>query len=168
MSKPKDTPNTGAPAVLKRLEGDAAKFSDQIDDLDARIAALRDVPGNENDNQQINGLLGELSQARKNFTDTAKVLLSYDKGIAPARKDGEKIPVSEVESIITQLFRFDRIAFETHLLSISQDAIRCKDEQEYYAKFADSHRACRETAILAGVEHEKFPPFVRAAYERSL
>jgi len=81
-----------APAVLKRLQMDAAKFSAQIDDAEARLAALGELSPNaaetKDNREQIARVECELITARDNFGKTAKILLAYDRGVATERKDG--------------------------------------------------------------------------------
>lgn len=166
--------DTGAAAALRRLETHELEASQEVASLRKQLEDLRamqDPVGDDSLRIHRNKLaqaVDALASAQESWIKTLKSLREFDKAVAPAAREGEKIPRSEVERIITMVFLSDRIAFETHLLSISQDAIRCVDEQDYYAKFASSHRACREQAIISAIEHEKTPAWVKDCWEKSL
>jgi len=166
---------TGAPSALKRLEAHEADAEQRLIELRDRLAVVAEQlrPNADKEEQeivreQVRELERQLMAAYELWFKLTKQVREFDKSIVLERRDGVKIPQAEVENILTQVFRFDRLAFETHVLSIAQDAIRCRDEQDYYAKFSESHRACRETAIDNGIANEKFPEFVRACYAKSL
>lgn len=85
-----------APAVLRQLQRDAAKFSAEVEGLEDRLAALKALPPNAADTEENKVLLNrvdmELAQARKNFSDTAKILLNFEVKVDDSKRDvSEKI-----------------------------------------------------------------------------
>ena len=142
-----------APAVLKRLQMDAAKFSAQIDDCEARLAALGELSPNaaetKENREQIARIECELVTARDNFGKTAKVLLAYDRGIDSNRKEGEKISVDEAREIFAQLILSIDLALEQRLIADAQSAALCDSPEAFHKASADNWRAAKDGAIAS-------------------
>lgn len=141
-----------APAVLRRLQSDAAKFSNQIDECEARIAAMRDISPNADElfqKDEINRVEGELITARDNFGKTAKILLSYDRGIDSARKEGEKISVEEVAEQFAQWQLTVDLSIEQLGIADAQSAALCDDPAKWHATHVDNYRAAKDGMIAS-------------------
>jgi hypothetical protein len=142
-----------APAVLKRLQMDAAKFSAQIDDAEARLGALGELSPNaaetKDNREQIARVECELITARDNFGKTAKILLAYDRGVATERKDGEKIGVEEAREIFAQLMLTIDLALEQRIIADAQSAALCDSPEAFHKASADNWRAAKDGALAS-------------------
>lgn len=171
----KQHPETGAPANAKLLEKHAADAELEVNRVKEQLAALRELvqPNGEKEAQatlsaQISKLQSDLEGAYDLWFKLSKQVREYDKAVSEQRRDGEKISRADVERMLTNAWRFQRIGRENFIVSISQEAIQCKDEMDFYAKFADSIRLCEETGLRQGIENEKFYEWVLTCYEKSL
>jgi hypothetical protein len=165
-AKPKLKPESelAAPAVLKRLQSDAAKFSEQIDECEARLTALHELSPNAKETaqnkEQIARIECELVTARDNFGKTAKILLAYDRGIATERKDGEKISVAEAKEFFAQLMLSIDLALEQRLIADAQSAALCDSPEAFHKASADNWRAAKDGAIASAKSEGVLPPWV--------
>lgn len=178
MPKPKKTSEpeqSGAPINAVKLEKHAAIEEARITQLRSEIERVEsDIPKHDGDEAKQKSLRDRLTQLEKQLNDSyqryialSKQVLDYDKKVDLSRREGETIPRSEVEKILVNTWRFQRIGRESFIVSIAQDAIRCKDEQDFYFKYAEAIRNCESNALLAGMEHEKFPAWIRDCFIRS-
>ena len=142
---------TGAPAVLRRLEADALDATQRIDDAKARRDALLALGENAVDKSALARVEGELATAKDDFVTTAKVLLSYDKGVKSERREGEKVLVSEAREALAQLVLSVTLGAEQVLLGAAQDAALCAEPAEFYALVADRVRS----GVAAAIERAK-------------
>ena len=165
----------GAPANAKLLEAHAADAERAVVKLKSDIEKMSlEFYSLDGAYEQQRQTKNDLAYLREQLTDAyelwfklSKQVREYDKAIDQTRREGEKIPRGEVEFMLTQIWRFQRIAREAFIVGISQDAIMCKDEQDFYGKFAELIRGSESNGIRAGIENEKFPAFVMECYERS-
>lgn len=176
--KPKTTPEkqTGAPANARLLEDHAADAEREVVRIKGEIASLvsklpqfdSDLERTKDINDSIQGRRADLNDAYDLWFKLSKQVLDYDKKVDAARREGESIPRLLVETILTQSWRFQRIGRESFIVAISQEAIRCKDEQDFYSKYAEALRQCETTALKDAIEHEKAPGWVLQCFLNSL
>jgi hypothetical protein len=153
-----------APAVLKRLQMDAAKFSAQIDDAEARLAALGELSPNaaetKDNREQIARVECELITARDNFGKTAKILLAYDRGVATERKDGEKISVEEAREIWKQFVLCVNLAMEQHIIASSQTAALCDSPESFHISAAENWKSALTGMIDSAISDGTLPKWL--------
>lgn len=138
---------TGAPAVLRRLEADALDATQRIDDAKARRDALMALGENAVDKIALARVENDLAWAKDDFVTTAKVLLSYDKGVKSERREGEKVPVNEAREWIAQLVLSLRLATEQALLSSAQAAALCDEAEAFAGQVGPLVRAAFDSAL---------------------
>ncbi len=165
--KKPDPPKEGAPselaapAVLKRLQMDAAKFSAQIDDSEERLAALQALSDNAKEaaknKEQIARVECELITARDNFGKTAKILLSFDKGVSSERKEGEKVSVEECKEFFTQFRLSLGIARENYIIAMAQQS---GDPMKFVKAHAELIRSTEDAAIESAIRESVIPKWV--------
>ena len=153
-----------APAVLRRLQMDAAKFSAAIDDAEARLAELYALSPNAKETTENKGAISrlecELSSARDNFGKTAKILLSYDKGVAVERKEGEKISVEEAKEYIRHILDCVQIAHQKCRITMAQVAAKANSPEDFVANTDGAFSAEIKTAIRAALEDSVLPKWI--------
>ena len=156
-----------APAVLERLQMDAAKFSAQIDDAEARLGALGELSPNaaetKDNREQIARVECELITARDNFGKTAKILLAYDRGVATERKDGEKISVEECKEIFAQYQITIDLALEQAIIADAQSAALCDSPEAFHRAAADNWRAAKDGALASAKAENILPKWIHGA-----
>lgn len=167
--------NVGAPANAAKLEAHARDAEEEVIRVKGRLQALRELqhPNSNTEEQkdlagQVERLQRELEGAYDLWFKLSKQVLDYDKKVDAARREGESIPRLLVETILTQTWRFQRLGRENFCIAIAQDAIRCRDEQEFYSKYAESIRQCELTSLKDAIDHEKAPTWVLMCYQNSL
>ena len=159
----KDAPaELAAPAVLKRLQMDAHKFSTQIDDCEAVLATLYEVsPNAANNSSEHKAMLakveGELFTARDNFGKTAKILLAFDKGVAIERKEGEKISVEEAKEYIRHILDCVQIAHQKCRITMAMVAAKANSPEDFVANTDGAFSAAIKTAIRSALEDGVIP-----------
>lgn len=159
---------TGAAAALRRWEDQERRESLTVQKLETELTRLRSLKQTDSVLQKIDSIERNLDGAKDQWAQTSKLLLSFERGVSPEKREGEKMLVSDIEKLLEAAWRADRIAYESFCLTISQDAIRCNNEQEFYGKYVQSIRDCRINALRAGIENQHFPAFVLKSFEASL
>ena len=168
MKNKKDTSaplqEMAAPAVLKRLQSSAAKFAEQEDDAEARLAELYMLSPNAKETQDNKSAIAraeaELFNARDNFNKTAKALLNYDKGVATERKDGEKISVEEAREIWKQFVLCVNLAMEQHIIASSQTAALCDSPESFHISAAVNWRSALTGIIDSAISDGTLPKWL--------
>jgi hypothetical protein len=168
MKNKKDTSaplqEMAAPAVLKRLQSSAAKFAEQEDDAEARLAELYMLSPNAKETQDNKSAIAraeaELFNARDNFNKTAKALLNYDKGVATERKDGEKISVEEAREIWKQFVLCVNLAMEQHIIASSQTAALCDSPESFHISAAENWRSALTGIIDSAISDGTLPKWL--------
>jgi len=165
----------GAPAVAGRLESHEQAAEQKVNALNGQIEAIRElIQPNSSDeerkslNVQLSELERQLIVAYKLWFELTAQVRDYYKAVDSSKREGEKILRAEVESLLVQSWRFQRMGRESFIISIAQDAIHCKDEQDFYARYAEQIRECEINALRNGVDHEKFASWCLDCYEKSL
>jgi hypothetical protein len=153
----------GAPAVLKRLETTAARLELEIDDAASRLSALRALGENAVDKAALARVEAELISAKEDYLKTAKVLLSYDRGVSSERKEGEKVSVAEAQEWFAQLILSIRLAVEQVVIADAQSAALCESPEAFYAASAANYRAAVESALSAARKDGVLPGWCSAS-----
>lgn len=167
---------TGAPANARLLETHAADAEREVVRIKAEIerqtALLPQADGSDEQTrritQQLSALREQLNEAYDLWFKLSKQVREYDKAVDASRREGEKISRADVEEYLTQVWRFQRIARQAFIVGICQDAILCRDEQDFHQKYAQLINDTESNGLRQGIENEKFPAFVLECYERSL
>lgn len=155
-----------APAVLRQLQRDAAKYSKQVLELESRLDALRSISPNHSDSETeeakaaMNRVDLELSIANKNWRETAKMLLPYDKGVAVEKREGEKIGIAEAKEIFAQLMLSLDLALEQCAISSAQSAALCDSPERFYKEHAENWRAAKDGAIASALGDGVIPKWL--------
>lgn len=166
----------GAVHTAERLEHHEVEAERLFVELSAKIPKLwEEYNAADGDDDRQKSLAHQIETIQKQADDAfdrwlklSKQVRDYYKSVAADKREGEKIARADVEMILTQAWRFQRIGRETFIVSIAQDAVRCKDEQDFYTKYAEGIRDCEMGKLREAIANEKFPDFVRECYERSL
>jgi hypothetical protein len=159
-STPAKSEDSGAPAVLRRLEADALEYTRTIDDKKAELVALRAVKETAAIREKIARAEMELASANDEFVKTAKVLLAYDKSVKEDRREGEKILVSDVKEIFAQFQLSESLALESYIITIAQGAALCGSPEEFHALHAENIRAARAGALDAAKREGVIPAWL--------
>jgi len=168
MKNKKDTSaplqEMAAPAVLRRLQSSAAKFAEQEDDAEARLAELYMLSPNAKETQDNKSAIAraecDLLNARDNFNKTAKALLNYDKGVAIERQQGEKISVEEAREIFAQLMLTIDLALEQRIIADAQSAALCDSPEAFHRASADNWRAAKDGAVASAKADSVLPKWL--------
>lgn len=151
-----------AESEVMRIKGDIAKLVEKIPQLDGADELLRKA------NNELLALRENLNDAYELWFKLSRQVREYDKAVSEQRRDGEKILRTEVERLLTQSWRFQRIGREAFVIGIAQEAMHCIDEKDFYARYAELIRGCESDSIKAGIENDKFPKWVLGCYDSSL
>lgn len=156
---------TGAPAVLRRLEKDALELEQTIDNAKERLVALQLLSPNgekadEKHKAEIARVQNEYDSARDEYIKVAKVLLPYDKGISSERKEGEKISVAEAREIFAQLVLSIDLSIEQVIISDAQSAALCDSPESFHAAHAENYRAAKAGALDAATRDGVLPKWI--------
>ena len=156
--------DTGAAAALRRWEDQEKHEALEVKKAESALENAK----RKRDDDLIRKTESDLESCKERWAQTSKLLLSFERGVAPEKREGEKMLVSEIERLLENCWRADRLALEAFGLSIAQDGIRCSSEQEFYKRFQDNFRQTRESALRSGIDNLLFPKWVMAAFENSL
>lgn len=172
----KQPSDKGAVHTAARLETHEAEAERIFSELTSKLPGLweeynaADGDGDRQKSlvQQIESVQKQSDVQFKRWMDLSGKVRDFYKSVAEEKRDGEKISRIDVERLLTNAWRFQRIGRESFIISIAQDAIHCRDEQDFHAKYAEAIRECEVNALRNGIEHDKFPEFVKTCYEESL
>jgi len=154
---------TGAPAALRRLEEHELRCAQEVDRRKVeltRLRAMQEPEGDEalrNHRQAIQNEVGNLSEAQDDWNKALKSLREFDKAVAPEKREGEKIPVSEAAEFFRQYDLSIKLGIESYVISMSQDATRAESPEQFYQAHADNIRSCRVAAIERAQKDGKLP-----------
>jgi hypothetical protein len=162
-----------APAVLRRLQMDAHKFSAQIDDAEARLAALGELSPNaaeiKENREQIARVECELIAARDNFGKTAKILLAFDKSVDDSKRDAsEKLSRDDVIRFVKMHAIYARQGVETLANRFAGQVRECKDNAEVHKLTHTLFHECNAAAIDSAVRETHLPIWCKEAIESVL
>lgn len=167
---------TGAPDSAKRLEAAEAqaaakreRLEEELDKLELELKqADGDTEREKEIDEKITRVVKSLLAQTKMWIELAKQVNSFYKTVDESKRDGEKILRADVERILTNAWRFQRLGRESFVIGIAQEAIHSKDEMDFYAKYAELIRGCEIDSLRAGVDNEKFPQWCIDCYEKAL
>lgn len=153
----------GAPAALRRLEEHELKCAQEVDRLKAerdRLRAMQEPDGDEalrNHQNAIQNAISNLADAQDDWNSALKSLREFDKAVAPEKREGEKILRKDVEEFFRQYDLSLKLAIESYIISLSQEASRATSPQEFYQAHSDAIRSCRVTQIEAAIRDKRLP-----------
>ncbi len=161
--KPKN--EQGAANTAKRLESHEADAEAQIVRLKDEIARYQiehDKLDGAEDRQgpirsKLAALRSELNDAYDLWFRLSKQVREYDKSVSSERREGEKILRSEVEEFFQQYDLSLRLAIESYIIALSQDACRAESPDQFYQAHAGNLRSCVRAAIDSAVKDGKLP-----------
>lgn len=164
----KQHPETGAPANAKLLEKHAADAELEVNRVKEQLAALRELvqPNGEKEAQatlsaQISKLQSDLEGAYDLWFKLSKQVREYDKAVDTSRREGEKVPRSDVEEFFQQYDLSLRLAIESYIISLSQDATRAESPEQFYQAHAGNLRSCVRAAIDGAIKDGKLPGWTK-------
>ncbi len=170
MKTPRAVKEKGSAVTLDRLENEEQRLYTELetarDMRDAAQASLRD--GDPASEALLSKYNNALLFAYEAWMKVSKVLLSFDKGVAPEKREGEKIPKAETERIITMLIRHVRLSIEQAALSFAQDGILCSSETDLYQLSANRFRSQLSESMKTANREEQLPNWVSDAVNAGL
>lgn len=164
---------TGAAAALERLEKQELEASKALteahDALErAQLLRVKTEDGLVEDFSAVNAATETVAKRSEILNGILKLLLNYEKSVAPAKREGEKIDRSDCEKFVEQSIRHQRIGTETLIQSFAQDVLRCQTPESVYALAAERLRSCVPTSLATAVRELKLPEWWAKAAERGL
>ena len=166
MAKPTQNDGTGAPAALKRLETEELKCYQSKEALEASLSTLEEPSLNATTEQRElwattkTRIESDLLFAFKRWDVARKALMEYDKSVAPEKREGEKILVSEAKEIFAQVMLSLNLAVEQVAIADAQSAALCDSPEAFYKAHAENYRAAKTGALAAAVENGVVPKWI--------
>jgi len=158
----------GAPAAAGRLEIHEAAAEQKVNAIGEQIEALRELvqpnsPDEEKKalNAQILDLERQHLAAYKLWFELSKQVRDYYKTVDSSKREGEKIPRSDVEEFFQQFNISIDLAIESYIISLSQDATRAESPEAFYLMHADNLRSCKVAAIQRAIQDKKLPSWAQ-------
>lgn len=101
-----------------------------------------------------------LGHAAENVQKWQKSLATFDKQIAPERREGDKIPVSEAREIYEQLLLCVAIAAQSTRLTNAQQAALCDSPEAFDVATAGAWQGAIAGAIQAAKDDNVIPAWL--------
>ncbi len=176
MKQPPKSPNdkTGSEHTLRRLELQEVELYEQVEKARKRRDDCRTLLLDWDERAQ-DGLVKsdiegaaqtadrDLLSALDAWQKIAKVLLPFDKGVDPSKRDGAKVSQGDAEKYLTSFARHTRVAYEHNIIAIAQDAIHCATPEDFYGMAAAGIRHAMGKAMETAHEEGKMPRWVMDA-----
>lgn len=168
MAKEKttDISGTGAPQALARLEKEELQTYAAKEALEARLAELEEPSPNCTTEQhelwaaQKTRIESDLLFSLRRWDISRKALLEFDRGVAPEKREGEKIPIAEAKEIFAQLMLSLDLALEQCAISSAQSAALCDSPERFYKEHAENWRAAKDGAIASALGDGVIPKWL--------
>ena len=170
MAKPKtssiDLTGTGAAQALARLEKEELQTYAAKEALEARLAELEEPSPNCTTEQhelwaaQKTRIESDLLFSLRRWDISRKALLEFDRGVAPEKREGEKILVSECKEIFAQYQLSIDLAIEQTIIADAQSAALCDSPEAFHIAHAGNYRAAKEGAITAAKNDGVLPSWI--------
>lgn len=110
-----------------------------------------------------------LDDSEERLTDIRKLLLSYDKSVAPEKRDvTEKITRDEVSRLWLMIAVYERQATSSFIHSVANDILTCKTPEEVHAMTADKLENCKKNAVEMAVREGHLPAWFKKITQQSL
>lgn len=163
ITSPAEAPMaTGAPAALEAIAAHELRCRTEMDKTYALWQEAK-VTRNEDDDVSIriyNRLHRDYQDALEEWHLSSKKLLEFDTKVAPARREGEQVPVAEVKEIFRQVFLSIELANEDYILQVCQVAALCKSPDEFHLAHAGKLRGAVRSAIESAQRESVIPKWV--------
>ena len=166
MAKTTQNDGTGAPAALKRLETEELKCYQSKESLEAMLSTLEEPSLNATTEQRElwattkTRIESDLLFSFKRWDVARKALMEYDKSVAPEKREGEKILVSECKEIFAQYQLSIDLAIEQTIIADAQSAALCDSPEAFHIAHAGNYRAAKEGAITAAKNDGVLPAWL--------
>lgn len=165
----KQHPETGAPANAKKLEQHASEAEQQVVRTRTEIQdLLADLPKHDGSDEKqkkiresIDSLYNRLGKEYDLWLDLSKQVVAYDKAVSETRRDGAKILQTDAEEFFQQYDLSLRLAIESYIISLSQDATRAESPEQFYQAHAGNLRSCVRAAIDGAIKDNKLPGWAK-------
>ncbi len=102
----------------------------------------------------------QLDDAELRLNGLRKMLLPYDKGIEPNRREGEKISVAEAREIFQQFMLSINLAIEQTIIADAQSAALCDSPEAFHIAHAENYRAAKDGAMAAAKNDGVLPAWI--------
>lgn len=160
---------TGAPDSAKRLEAAEAqaaakreRLEEELDKLELELKqADGDTEREKEIDEKITRVVKSLLAQTKMWIELAKQVNSFYKTVDESKRDGEKILRADVEEFFSQFLLSIKLAIESYIISLSQDATRCESPQEFYQAHDGALRSCMSAAIQQAISDGKLPNWAK-------
>lgn len=170
MTKPKttsiDLTGTGAAQALARLEKEELQTYAAKEALEARLAELDEPSLNATTEQKElwattkTRIESDLLFSLRRWDISRKALLEFDRGVAPEKREGEKILVSEAKEIFAQYQLSIDLAIEQTIIADAQSAALADSPEAFHIAHAANYRAAKEGAITAAKNDGVLPNWI--------
>jgi len=168
MTEEPPLPDAGAASALRAIEQEEVYLRKHRDDcLAAYLNAQKDSTEKprEKDGTDLD-LMESIAKrhyddAEELLTEKRKLLQSFDKTVAPEKRDaGEKMTREEVSSFLSMLAVVERSATESLIHNLCSDILSCRTPQDVYKLLAEKLRECKRNAISSAVREGHMPKWV--------
>ena len=170
MAKPKttsiDLSGTGAAQALARLEKEELQTYAAKEALEARLGELVQPSPNATSEQREVWIAeklqieSDLLFSLRRWDISRKALLEFDRGVAPEKREGEKILVSEAKEIFAQYQLSIDLAIEQTIIADAQSAALCDSPEAFHIAHAGNYHAAKEGAITAAKNDGALPSWI--------
>lgn len=162
-SKPvKISGDTGAPAALKALQEHEHKFRLETEKA---YEVWQETKGNlvDGDSESERVYIRahrEYTEVLEIWHDALKKLLAFEKAVPEAKRDGEKILVSDAVEYFRQYSLSISLAIEQYILQQAQSAALCDSPEDFVKAHGENIRAAKQGAIDAALNDGKLPNWI--------
>lgn len=162
---------TGAADSAKRLESAEAKAASKVDKLDAELekleGELKQADGDEIETARISDKIKHAAKSlfdeTKRWIELAKQVNSFYKAVDESKREGERVTVAEAQEFFRQYDLSIRLAIESYIIALSQDATRAETPEQFYQSHADNLRTAFVAAIEKAQKDGKVPRWATVA-----
>lgn len=120
-------------------------------------AQSKRVEGDDVSERMANRMHREYGEALEAWHDSSKKLLEYDSKVAPARREGEKVPVDDVKEWFAQYELSIDLAIEALIKADAQSAALCDSPEAFYKLHAENYRAAKRNALDQAIQNGVIP-----------
>ena len=154
--------DTGAPAALKAIAEHELRCRNEKDAAYAAwsVAKSKLVEGDDVSERTANRAHREYIELLEIWHDASKKLLEFEKVVPEAKREGEKIAVSDAKEYFRQYELSISIAIETYIVQISQSAALCESAEKFHSLHSDAIRTSVKGAIESAVREGVIPAWI--------
>jgi hypothetical protein len=149
----------GAPAALAAIAEHELRCRTEKDAAYDAWNKAKDklVEGDDVSERALNRAHREYLEVLEIWHDASKKLLEFEKAVPEAKRDGEKIAVSEAKEYFRQYALSIDLAVEQLVIQISQAAALCESPEEFHKAYAENIRSAKSGAVESAVAENKLP-----------